>query len=170
MLGRQIQIFMAPEDQLTLENAIHAAAAFTILEALSESPTPERKNSTILTDYGEERLRIILVQPGRAPEIRYKAIPGTREFTCDVVKNPIIEYDRCYYDGKIIRSGRLYFVPRFYNANRECEDKGRDFTDWCGRIFKAVRSSAQSIGKGYFAGAEAIKMRNQGRVRFEGLS
>ena len=37
--------------------------------------------------------------------------------------SPVVELTRCFFDGHILRRGRLYFVDRYYGTNGDWIEK-----------------------------------------------
>jgi hypothetical protein len=161
-VGRQINFFLAPQDQEPFERALREAGDFRILRSRPRSTTPEFESSTVIRRYGEEPLRILLVQPGDAAKIIFEPIAGRGEFSCDPVAEPVIEFDRCFASDRLIRRGRLYFVPKYYGAKNELLSKSANFIAWGGRLFEAARSHLTKIGSNLYVGENAARLQEAG--------
>ncbi len=57
----------------------------------------------------------------------------------DVLRSPVIEYRRCFTDGKILRRGRLFFIEDYYDENERTVKKDTEFRDWARAMVARVR-------------------------------
>ena len=57
----------------------------------------------------------------------------------DVLNSPVISCWRCYFDGTLIRRGRLYFETTILTDQHTIEKKPDSFIDWADRVLRRVR-------------------------------
>jgi hypothetical protein len=169
MAGRQINFFIGPSDQEPFERALRRAGDFAVLRSRSFSPVPEIQGTTVLTRYGEESLRVLLARPEDIDSIRYEPITARAEYSCSPEFAPILEFDRCYVSDDLIRAGRLYYIPKYYDSAGKLVAKSTAFLKWADQLLKAAQAALQEIESDFYAGRAALKLRASG-VRFEGLS
>jgi hypothetical protein len=162
MLGRQITVYLGRSDQAPFEQALSVAADFAILKSRSSSTRPELVSTTAISEYGKDRLRVLLARPGDLDAISFSQVLGRPEYSCDPTHQPIIEFDRSYVGDAVIRAGRLYFVPRYYDQVGRVVSKPKEFLDWAERLLKAAQDATHEIRQGIYCGAEALALSKAG--------
>jgi hypothetical protein len=167
MRGRQINFFLGAADQDPFERALLQAGDFLILKARVRSPSLETERTTVIQAFGEEPLRVYLARPEDAREIELSLIGETSEYSIDPVLNRVVEFDRCYVAESLIRPGRLYYVPAFFQ-NGKLLRKPTDFLYWCDRLFREARHQLKKVDRSWYAGPEALVLRQSG-WRLEGV-
>jgi hypothetical protein len=167
--GRQLNFFLGPSDQEHFEQALQAAGPLVIFKSRSPSAAPETLTTTVIARFGEEHLRVLLARPDDLREVRFEPIKGRADYSCNPTYSPIIEFDRCYVSDGLIRPGRLYYIPKYYDEDGKLVPKPALFLKWAEDVFSAARASLREIEGDLFAGAEALELREAG-TRLEGVS
>lgn len=162
MLGRQFNLYLGPEDQAPFEEALRSAGNFAVLRSRSRSCIPEELNTTVLTRFGEEPLRVLLALKSDVEAIAFRPVKGRDEYSGNPTTEPFVEFDRSYVSTGIIRPGRLFYVPRYPRDDGQVIVKPTAFTEWAKRLFQVAKASLIKIGPNYYAGAEALKLRSAG--------
>jgi hypothetical protein len=168
MAGRQFSFFLGPQDQLPFEEALREAGQVVFLEDRPRSPTPEEKDSSVIIKFGEEPLPILIARRSDLGDIAFKPIKSRDDFSCDVMLEPVVQFSRCYVDSEIISPGRLYRTDKYYNDKGIITSKSADFIKWADLLFRNGRKKLHKIEQGFYAGTEALALRNAG-IHFEGL-
>lgn len=112
--------------------------------------------------------RLLVARRVDLPRIDFAPIRGRNDFTYDINKAPVIEFDRCYVTDRFIRVGRLYRVDKYWDENKQLVSKPDAFIEWADRLYKLAKASLTKVEQGCYAGAEALELRKKG-VAFEGL-
>ena len=165
--GRQINFFLAPDDQVPFECVLRDCEDLVILKSRSNSSRPEFLSSSVLNRYGTEPLRVLLARPLDVDEITLGKISGRTEFSCDPVTSNVVEFDRCYFGGHILRPGRLFYTKNYYNCEGISTSKSEEFVVWASRLFVAAKKHLRRFGNGFYVGEGAMRLREAG-VTLEG--
>ncbi len=169
MTGKQFSFYLGLTDQIALEEAIRASGDVLFLGRRSSSARGEEQASSILMDIENEWPLVLIARRADFPIIRFTPTYSTdNDFACKVLDQRIIEYDRMVGFKTFIRAGRLYRVDKFWDANNQLVSKSPQFVDWADHLYKLVKKSLTRVEQGFYAGREALAMRNTG-VPFEGL-
>lgn len=169
MAGRQVNFFLGPSDQVPFEMALRGVGDLVILESRSRTAEPETRQTTEIVCFGKEPLRVILARPVDLANLTYRLIEGRGNFASDSIFMPIVEFDRCYVSEHLIRPGRLYFLPQYYDDSRQLVAKSDAFVRWANGLIAAAKKALTKIEHNFYAGAGALQMRSEG-VLFEGLT
>lgn len=94
--------------------------------------------------------------------VTFVPVKGRSEYACDPVKEPVIEYDRSHVSPKLIRPGRLFFVPAYPDESGELINKDPEFVAWAQAILSATRKALTRIGPNLYAGGDALRLRDSG--------
>ena len=138
-MGRQIQIYFSPEDVKSLEKAATEQLGAVVLpryllsNRLSPNVTTIRENDEGVVSSG---------YLGRAQDfgkIVLRHIPAKGYWIIDCNRSPIVELSGGFYDGKILRRGRLYYQKGFYGEDDQWVNKAQDFLDWAEKVFKLAK-------------------------------
>jgi hypothetical protein len=166
--GRQFTFFLAPADQAIFEAIIRESGNLAFLESQPLSPQAKEVPDSIIKAMGKERIRLLIARRADLSQIEFTPIRSRDDFTYDVNRVPVIEFDRCYATDRFIRAGRLYRVDKYWDASKQQVSKPDAFIEWADRLYKLAKKSLTKVEQGCYAGAEALELRKAG-VAFEGL-
>jgi len=88
-------------------------------------------------------------------------VPTQGYWTVDVLRSPVVQFRGCYFDGKIPRRGRVYYVDGFYAENDEWVEKPESFRAWAKAVLKAAKKGLKRQDSDYI-GPEASEWLAQG--------
>jgi hypothetical protein len=111
----------------------------TFLHSLSEEDRPIILSSTAVNEGGKRWLFFYMVRSEDLQSVVMRNIPAQGRWTVDVLRSPVIELSRSFFDGEILRRGRLYVVDGFFDSNERWVEKGDSFRQWAGLILSATR-------------------------------
>jgi hypothetical protein len=169
-MGHQINFFLGPNDHAELEMRLREAGELVVLHVRSPTPEPRQVDNTNFTEDGKQWLFLYLVRPDDLSAVRTREVAAQRYWSVDDLRSPVIELTRCYYNGKILRRGRLYFVDGYYGAEDQWVEKPEEFKAWANRLFAAARKTLTfDKNLGAHIGPEAEQMRLDGEVEFKSL-
>ena len=149
-MGRQVNFYMLPADLAKFEHILRARGdTFFVAGCL---PSPEVAiHNTLRTDW----LRTYLIRGSDSAQATTIAVPAQGYWHVDALRSPVVEFDRCYYDGTVIGRGRLYFQPGFY-ADEQWVDKTSEFIRWADSLIRWVRRHYRRDPQtGYYVGPHA---------------
>jgi hypothetical protein len=169
-MGRQINFFLGPNDQIELEARLRKVDELLILHSRSPGPEPHIVDTMNVTHDGKQWLFLYLVRRDDLSAVRTQEVAAQGYWHVDELRSPVVEADRCYYDGKILRRGRLYYVNGYYGAQDQWIEKPEEFKAWAKRLFAVARKTL-TFDKKLLAhiGPEAAELRLRGRVEFTSL-
>lgn len=169
-MGHQINFFLGPNDHAELEMRLREAGELVVLRNRSLTPEPHPVDTTNFTEDGKQWLFLYLVRPSDLSAVRTREVAAQGYWSVDDLRSPVIELNRCYYNGKILRRGRLYFVDGYYGAQDQWVEKPEEFKAWAKRLFAAARKTLTfDKNLGAHIGPEAEQMRLDGEVEFKSL-
>lgn len=155
-MGRQVNFFLGPADQSELEARLRKVAELIVLHGRSPKPEPRVLEGI---NFPEDHWTLYVVRPADLACVELREVPAQGYWSVDSFRSPVVEVDRCYYNGKILRRGRLYYMAGFYDQERWVE-KPAEFEAWAKRLFAATRKTLTYDKElGAYIGAEASELR-----------
>jgi len=136
-MGHQVNFYLVGDDYALLQRLIESAGPVAFVK--DRQPTAEVVPADDLRipddQMGKVSLRVYAVQPTALPRLPLRWIPEQNHHIIDIA-SPAIEVDRCYFDGQIIRTGRIYA----YSAPWRPQDAvaWADFKTWSSRVMRRV--------------------------------
>jgi hypothetical protein len=155
-MGHQIDFYLLPIDLLEIEQDLHHLTNFSILHSNSITDRPRIIDTTDFMENGTQWLYLYLVRPGDLEHVTTRYVPNQRHWIVDELRSSAIELNRCFFDGKILRRGRLYYVDGFYGEDGQWQDKPEEFKRWAKSILARVKKRLKRSGN-FYLGAEAEK-------------
>jgi hypothetical protein len=131
-MGHQVNFFLLPDDLPIVERAIRSAGAVMFLPGVVARPAlqPLETVTMSVSDMGKVGLRVYVTEVHFGPWVRFRHIPQQGHFLVDH-GSPVIEFDRSYFDGHVLRRGRLYFYTGI--------DHPSGFSEWADKVLRSVR-------------------------------
>lgn len=124
-MGKQLNFFLTPADFRAVENQIRRSGDVMFLPGTVDRPELEELATMAIGDseMGQVMLRAYVTRSDFASSIRFHEVP--EQGYCIITPgSPVIEVDRCFFDGRVLRRGRLYFLtaPAVDNSFRNWAD------------------------------------------------
>lgn len=148
-MGRQLNFYATAADIAELEACIRRLEPVAILHARSPNANPRVLPSLNFSEEAAPLLFYYLVLEPELPKIVTEHVPARGYWTVDILRSPAVEFQGCYFDDKILRRGRVYYVDGFYNQNGTWVEKSEKFRHWAGAVLSAVRKSLKKQGPDY---------------------
>ena len=162
-MGHQIRFFLGPNDLSELETRLRSVEEMAILYSRSPKPEPKIVDSISFTENGA-LWALYLARASDLPDVKLKHVPAQGYWVVENLFSPVVEVSRCYYDGKVLKQGRLYYTDGFYDDS-EWVEKPPAFTAWAKRLFTAARKTLKNDKELMaYVGSEAMEMRARGVV------
>jgi hypothetical protein len=137
-VGKQVNFYLLPSDFTTVQAAIESAGPVKFLTDRTRDDRPREIDSLVVIpdEMGRMPLRVYAVRPEDLHSVKTKWIEQQGHWIIDQFDSPVLEIDRCYYDGRVIRRGRIYFATdlRFRPAFPD-----KDFVRWGTAVLGRVR-------------------------------
>ena len=167
-MSHQINFFLGPNDLIELEARLKKVDAPVVLHSRAPTNKPRVLDTINFTEDGKQWLFLYLVRSEDLTALRMKEVAAQKYWTIDTFISPIVELNSCYYDGKILRRGRLYYMDGYYDQEQWVE-KSDDFRTWAKRLLAAARKTLVFDKElGAHVGPEASEMRLRG-VEFKSI-
>ena len=164
-MGHQVNFYLDPADTIALEEAIRTLGPLLVLHSRSPGPEPRVLECVSIEESGQPWLFLHLVRPEDLQSVVTRHVPAQGYWTIDVLRSPVIELNRCFFDGKILRRGRLYYVDGFYNASDEWQEKSDSFKRWAKTVLAKVKKGLKKHEMDYIGtGAETWLASSGGRL------
>ncbi len=166
-MGRQINFFVLPGDFRIMEEAIQSTGNVMFLSGTAAEPLVQPLPTIEISEreMGNVPLGVYATRSDFVEGIRFRHVPQQGHFIIEPGSS-VIELDRCYFDGKLLRRGRLYFYtgPGF----------NPEFIRWAEKVLRALRRflvrKPDQIGLYYFGPAALAWMKKTGaQVTTSGL-
>ena len=136
-----------------------------ILHSRSDKPKPRIVESTDFKENGKQWLFYYLIRPDDLSTLTLEEVPEQRCWSIDVLSAPVVELSRCYFDGKILRRGRLYYTQGFYGEDDRWVEKPEPFRSWAKRLLAAAHRTLKfDHDVSAYVGPEAEALRAKGVV------
>jgi hypothetical protein len=156
-MGRQVNFFFLPQDLVECEERIRKLGPVNFFEAHSDSPVPKLLANTEWVEMGKTIFKIYLCRPEDLPLVKLSEIKEQGWFVVEGFISPVIELNRCYFNGQMLRRGRLYYNESYYAGDGELISKPNDFIIWARKVLRAaVRGLSKSPNVTAYAGKDAI--------------
>ena len=155
MRGKQVNAFLLPADTSELEQRLRAGPAFVAASGLKANGTLSLLPDLLIAALGSTPLRVYLVPPWLAVRSDLYSVAARHSDHIDSAIVPVVEFDRCYYDGAILRRGRLYGVPRpELLASEDAATQSR-WLAWLEALLSTAKRGLVRRGSGEYIGRHA---------------
>lgn len=139
-MGRQIQLYLLPEDLEALKQSFRQMGGVCFVSQSSFTSEPQILCEETRTESNiSARLSCYLVRDTDLNTIRLKHISDKVGWIVDDLRSPVVQLDSGYFDGRILRRGRIYYETRYYGDDGRRIDKQLDFIKWAESIMKITK-------------------------------
>lgn len=154
-MGHQANFYATPADIAMLERDIGALEPMAILHSRSPIAEPRVVSSTNTLEGGQRWLYYFLVRKLDLCKVVTNHVPTQGYWSIDVLRSPVVEFSSCYFDGCVLRRGRVYYVDGFFGDDAVWTGKPQNFRLWAKSVLKATRQALKRHGADYI-GADAL--------------
>lgn len=140
-MGHQIVFYLTPEDMRATEVRIRSKVPVAISDSRPKEPHPHVLPDTEVAEMGKTWLSVYLVRPEDLGAVKLIEVRTQHYWAIDELRSPVIELNRCFFDGKILRSGRVYYTDGYYGEDGAWVAKPWEFIKWAKDVFSAVKKS-----------------------------
>ncbi len=145
-MGKQVN-FYANNDDLREVQAKLEAEDVVFVESRFPKQQIETVGTLLVPVMEESALRLNLMRGQDFPLVQFNKRQDF--FEIDTLRSPVIEFDRCYYNDRLMRRGRAFFETGFYDSAGDWTSKPTDFNQWGDQFLRWLRR--------YFIRDEATK-------------
>ncbi|MRG93614.1 hypothetical protein [Polyangium spumosum] len=156
-MGHQSGFYLTPKDKADLEQRLREKTDFIIL--LDESPTasPRVVDSLNFSEPDNPWWSKYLARPEDLDKITTRHVKTQGYWTVEYLFSPVLEFSGCFFDGKILRRGRVYYVDGFYGPDGGWVEKSEAFRKWARMVHTTIKKSLKRRDSQYveYIGADA---------------
>ena len=166
-MGHQVNFYATPADIGELESAIRDLEPMAVLHDRSPTMEPRRLSSLRFSEESQPLLFYYLVRIADLPGVLTQHVPAQGYWTIDLLRSPVVEFSSCYFDRRILRRGRVYYVDGFFGPNETWIETPESFRLWAKSVIKATRKTLKRHGTDYI-GKDALTWLERENGRLEG--
>jgi len=161
MRSRQINFYLTAADEVELLRQFGRRGEYAILASNARGRRPELLERAEIGNTGADRPQIFLAQTHDVEAVILEEANADLYYV-DVVRSPVVEFDRCSQTKDKLGRGRLYFVASYFDQ-RGVVTKDRSFVEWATRLIKITRRTLKKDTASFFYfGAEALRLKEAG--------
>ena len=137
-MGHQVNFFVLPADMAALEATIRKTGDVCFLEHRSPAPEPVELPALAFGpgERGHRPLGIELVRREDLGKVVMRRLGDQDQWIVKGSESPVVELDRCFFDGMVLRRGRAYFASDL-RFRPELPDP--DFVKWGDQVLNRIR-------------------------------
>ena len=166
-MGHQLNFHATLPDVARLEEIVRAIEPVVVLHSRSPTAEPRIVPSVNFEEQGRRWLFYFLVREADLGRAVTEPVPAQGYWSVDVLRSPVVQFTNCYFDGLVLRRGRIYYVDGYYGADGTWVEKPETFRLWAATLRKATRK-ALSRRDGDYIGREAALWLEREGGRLEG--
>ena len=141
-MGHQVNFFVLPADLPVIESAIRSAGEACFLEDRTTTERPTALDTLAFGpgEMGRRQLRAYIARESELAAVQTRFIAAQGYWLIEPTVSPVIEFDRCFFDGSVLRRGRAYFASDL-RFRPELPDP--DFVRWGDRVLSRIKKVLQ---------------------------
>jgi hypothetical protein len=140
-MGHQSAFYLTPKDNADLEQRLREKTDFIILLWQSPSASPRVVDSLNFSEPEEPHYGKYLARPEDLDAIVTDYVPEQGYWTLEYLPSPVVQFRGCFFDGKILREGRVYYVDGFYGPDGAWVNKSEAFRKWAKMVHTTIKKS-----------------------------
>ena len=161
MRSRQINFYLTAADEAELVRRFARRGEYAVLASNAQGRRPELLESAESGKTPADRMQIFLAQ---THDVEAVILKKAREdlWYIDVLRSPVVEFDRCRQTKQKLGRGRLYFVTSYFDE-QVVVSKDRSFVEWATGFIKIARRTLKKDPASFFYfGEEAFRLKEAG--------
>lgn len=156
-MGQQVNFYLTPVDFSDLMLRVARCGDFVVIHSKSPDARPRVVPSAHFEEDGSPWLFLGLARSEDIGAIRMHAVSAQGYWGVDELRSSVITLTRCFHDGHILRSGRLYVVDSYYDENGAKVKKPEPFLRWARCVLTAAKKGlAHDSSLGAYVGPNAM--------------
>lgn len=160
MKSSQVNFFMHPDD---IELFGKYLAENNIISINQPQFTAELKISSSIAEKADNEwwMKCFLVRQADINFIKNEFINKQNYYLINEFESPVIEFSRSFFDGKILKHGRLYFLKAVYDSSGKLAYKSQEFITCSQAVLKWIKKHyKRDIETGYYLSPRAEELKN----------
>jgi hypothetical protein len=158
-MGHQVNFFALPTDLPAIEAAIRTTGDVCFVEDRTPRAKPAELGTLAIEpgDMGRRPLGAYIVRRSDLGAVKTRFVSTQGYWLIESADSPVIEFDRCFFDGNVLRRGRAYFAS---DLRFRPEPPRPDFVKWGDRVLariKKVLTRAPELPPRIYVSADALQ-------------
>jgi hypothetical protein len=158
-MGHQVNFMTLPTDLPAIEAALRGTGDVCFLEDRTRSAEPAELDTLAFGpgEMGHRQLRAYIARRADLNAIKTRFVSTQGYWVIDSPSSPVIEFDRCFFDGNVLRRGRAYFAS---DLRFRPELPSQDFVRWGDRVLARIKRTLQrapEIATWIYASPDALR-------------
>lgn len=139
-MGKQFSFYLTPQDSFSLKKHLREIPNVLFLADETKEPKPVEFSELVFSKIEDETM-LYLVHCANLNNICFHSIENLGIWTIDSLRSPVIEFSNCYFDGKTLGAGRMYYTTGYYENDGRWTNKNSEFLDLAQKVFRAAKKS-----------------------------
>jgi len=148
-MSHQVNFYLLPEDLSEVEERLYELGPYVILRDRSSTSKPKVVDTLNLREEGRQWLYLYLARPEDVDSVITKYIPTQGYWSLDESASQVVELNGCFFDGQILRRGRLYYQDGRYGADGEWQDRPEAFRKWARSVLAKTKKLLRYVDSDY---------------------
>ncbi len=140
-MGRQINFYLHPDDFIKLDEKLSSKDELLFLSGIQDQDSFVTINSLIFPESinDHQQLFVYICRKIDINKVYFRKRPYDDNHVVDINRSNAIEFHMPQIKGKILKRGRFYFTPGYWNENDAWIEKADDFKKWGDRMLRIAR-------------------------------
>jgi hypothetical protein len=139
-MGHQARLILTPRDTAELEHRLRETNVLVIPPILP-SPDVCLLLTMAIADMGGEDLLVYLAHKKDFSELQFRQLEKEEGWTVDLLRSPVVEFIRCFFDETVLRPGRLFYEDGYYGPSGAWLEKSDAFRGWAKALFREIKKN-----------------------------
>jgi len=148
-MGHQATLFITPKDTRNIEAVLRDSHEMAILHSYSPTASPRRVDRLDFEENGSPWLFLLLALPEHVEDVQTRHVPAQGHWAIDVLSSPVVEFTRSFFDGTVLRAGRIYYVDGYFDSTGAWVEKSPAFRTWAETTLRRVKRTLKRRGNAY---------------------
>jgi len=144
-MGHQFRFYQTPKDIAAMEQRLRKRTDLVIFTTTSGRASPHVVDSLNAEENGRRITSYYLALPEDMGSLVMRHVPEQGYWSFYYPDLPMIQLGTCYFDGKILRSDRMYYVDGLYGPNDQWMMKSEEFRKWAKVVFSAAKKTLRRL-------------------------
>jgi hypothetical protein len=166
-MSHQINFYLTPSDIDSILAKVAMLGKFAVLPSRSPTNTPVILGGMNYECHGEPWLYFYLVRLEDIDSVTLEYVRAQDYWTVDVFSSPVIEFNKCFFNGEILRRGRVYYKSAYYDDDSNLVGRPHEFLLWAKAVFKTMKKNMRRINDVEYIGEAASSWLESGDRRLD---
>jgi hypothetical protein len=145
-VGHQLSFYATSEDVTNMERAIRTLQPIVVLQSRSGTSSPKVVPHLTYLDEGKPWLFFCLACEVDLTAVITQRVAKQDYWAVDVLRSPVVEFQRGYHDDRSLRPGRVYYTDGLCDLDGTWFEKPAAFRSWAASVLRLIRRSTTKRG------------------------